>query len=118
MGERTRRETEKRIVGVNDEEVPPVPIPNTVVKLFGAEDTWRETARENRAMPTFSFFITALFFRTRELVFHKSERENKGKRQNARRQRNGPLVKRFKTLASHAEDRSSILLRVTKESVP
>ena len=48
---------EERIVGVNDEEVPPVPIPNTVVKLLGAEDTWRETARENRAMPTFSFFI-------------------------------------------------------------
>ena len=47
----------KRIVGVNDEEVPPVPIPNTVVKLLGAENTWLETARENRAMPTFSFFI-------------------------------------------------------------
>ena len=45
----------KRIVGVNDEEVPPVPIPNTVVKLLGAENTWLETARENRAMPTFSF---------------------------------------------------------------
>ena len=44
----------KRIVGVNDEEVPPVPIPNTVVKLLGAENTWLETARENRAMPTFS----------------------------------------------------------------
>ena len=56
--ERTRRETKKRIVGVNDEEVPPVPIPNTVVKLFGAEDTWRETARENRAMPTFSHICT------------------------------------------------------------
>ena len=47
----------KRIVGVNDEEVPPVPIPNTVVKLLGAENTWLATARENRAMPTFSFFI-------------------------------------------------------------
>ena len=44
----------KRIVGVYDEEVPPVPIPNTVVKLLGAENTWLETARENRAMPTFS----------------------------------------------------------------
>ena len=47
----------KRIVGVYDEEVPPVPIPNTVVKLLGAENTWLETARENRAMPTFSFFM-------------------------------------------------------------
>ena len=44
----------KRIVGVYDEEVPPVPIPNTVVKLLGAENTWLETARENRAMPIFS----------------------------------------------------------------
>ena len=47
----------KRIVGVYDEEVPPVPIPNTVVKLLGAENTWLETARENRAMPTFSSSI-------------------------------------------------------------
>ena len=73
----------KRIVGVNDEEVPPVPIPNTVVKLLGAENTWLATARENRAMPTFSFFIW-------------------------------PVSQAVKTLASHAEDRSSILLRVTK----
>ena len=77
----------KRIVGVNDEEVPPVPIPNTVVKLLGAENTWLETARENRAMPTFSFFISHPI---------------------------GPVSQAVKTLASHAEDRSSILLRVTK----
>ena len=75
----------KRIVGVYDEEVPPVPIPNTVVKLLGAENTWLATARENRAMPTFSSFI---FF--------------------------WPVSQAVKTLASHAEDRSSILLRVTK----
>ena len=48
---------EKGIVGVNDGEDPPVPIPNTVVKLAGAENTWLETARENRAMPTLLFFI-------------------------------------------------------------
>ena len=76
----------KRIVGVYDEEVPPVPIPNTVVKLLGAENTWLETARENRAMPTFSFFISKTW----------------------------PVSQAVKTLASHAEDRSSILLRVTK----
>ena len=76
----------KRIVGVNDEEVPPVPIPNTVVKLLGAENTWLATARENRAMPTFSFFISKI----------------------------RPVSQAVKTLASHAEDRSSILLRVTK----
>ena len=47
--------SEKGIVGVNDGEDPPVPIPNTVVKLAGAENTWLETARENRAMPTLLF---------------------------------------------------------------
>ena len=34
--------------GVNDGEVPPVPIPNTEVKLTCAEDSWLETACENR----------------------------------------------------------------------
>ncbi len=40
-------------VGIDDTEGPPVPIPNTEVKLSGAEDTWLETARENREMPTY-----------------------------------------------------------------
>ena len=31
----------------------PVPIPNTEVKLSSAEDTWLETARENRSLPEF-----------------------------------------------------------------
>ena len=35
-------------VGVDDGEGPPVPIPNTEVKLTRAEDTWREAAWENR----------------------------------------------------------------------
>ena len=50
------RPRQKGRVGVNDGEDPPVPIPNTVVKLTGAEDTWLEAARENRAMPTPFFF--------------------------------------------------------------
>ena len=50
--------SEKGIVGVNDDEDPPVPIPNTVVKLVGAEDTWLETTRENRTMPTYSWICT------------------------------------------------------------
>ena len=37
--------------GDNSEEVPPVPIPNTEVKLFSADGTWRVTARESRALP-------------------------------------------------------------------
>ena len=40
------------IVGVNDDEGPPVPIPNTVVKLIGVDNTRREAAREDRSMPT------------------------------------------------------------------
>ena len=40
------------IVGVDYNEGPPVPIPNTEVKLISAEDTWLETARDNRKMPT------------------------------------------------------------------
>ena len=39
------------MAGVDDGEVPPVPIPNTEVKLICAEDSWLETACENRSMP-------------------------------------------------------------------
>ena len=39
------------MAGVYDAEVPPVPIPNTEVKLSGAENTWRVTSREDRSMP-------------------------------------------------------------------
>ena len=38
----------KKVVGANDDEGPPVPIPNTEVKLIRAEDTCLETDRENR----------------------------------------------------------------------
>ena len=40
------------LVGVNCCEVPPVPIPNTEVKLTYVEDTWLATTWENRTMPT------------------------------------------------------------------
>ena len=36
------------IVGVDCNEVPPVPIPNTEVKLICADNTWRATAREDK----------------------------------------------------------------------
>ena len=39
------------IFGVTRGEVPPVPIPNTEVKLTIAEDTRLETVRENKSMP-------------------------------------------------------------------
>ena len=32
-------------------EATPVPIPNTEVKLVSVQDTWLETARENRSLP-------------------------------------------------------------------
>ena len=41
-----------REVGVTNAEGPPVPIPNTEVKLCSGEDTLRETVRENSSMPT------------------------------------------------------------------
>ena len=45
-------------VGVDSEEGPPVPIPNTVVKLFSAENTWRAAAREDKATPTFFIYCS------------------------------------------------------------
>ena len=52
------------IVGVDDAGGPPVPIPNTEVKPSGAENTWLETAWENREMPTPESFhpVGWLFF--------------------------------------------------------
>ena len=40
-----------QISGDNSEEVTPVPIPNTVVKLLSADDTWRAAAWESRTLP-------------------------------------------------------------------
>ena len=42
-----------KIFGDYNREEPPVPIPNTEVKLSSADDTWLETARENRSSPNF-----------------------------------------------------------------
>ena len=44
----------KKIVGVINEEGPPVPIPNTEVKLCSGDNTLRETVREDSSMPTSS----------------------------------------------------------------
>ncbi len=46
--------------GDASEEVPPVPIPNTEVKLFSAEDTWGATSWENRSSP--GYFISGTFY--------------------------------------------------------
>ena len=39
-------------VGVYDDEGPPVPIPNTVVKLIRADNTRRAASREDKSTPT------------------------------------------------------------------
>ena len=42
----------KRIVGAYGNEVTPVPIPNTEVKLIRVDDTWLATAWETKSVPT------------------------------------------------------------------
>ena len=43
--------TRYKLIGVDDAEGPPVPKPNTEVKLSGAEDSALATRCENREMP-------------------------------------------------------------------
>ena len=50
------------ISGGNSEEDTPVPIPNTEVKLFSADDTWRVTARESRTPPDKRYGDTPLLW--------------------------------------------------------
>ena len=40
------------LTGAYDDEVPPVPIPNTVVKLVYGDNTWLATAREDNSSRT------------------------------------------------------------------
>ena len=51
-GQKDRYCEQQYRVGAYDDEGPPVPIPNTVVKLIRADNTWREAAREDRSVPT------------------------------------------------------------------
>ena len=44
-------ESKKRKSGGNGVEEPPVPIPNTEVKLNCVDGTWRATSRESRTLP-------------------------------------------------------------------
>ena len=44
-------QTRYKLIGVDDAEGPPVPIPNTEVKLCGAENSALATRCENREMP-------------------------------------------------------------------
>ena len=56
------------IVGAYGNEVTPVPIPNTEVKLIRVDDTWLATARETKSVPTLKgLLIVVLFYLTRTL---------------------------------------------------
>ena len=60
-------------VGVFNGEGPPVPIPNTEVKLTSADNTCLETDREDRSMPTLNGFgacQTLLFASLAQQVEH------------------------------------------------
>ena len=48
------------VVGVSYGEGPPVPIPNTEVKLTRADNTWLVTAREDRYSPTLIYVETGI----------------------------------------------------------
>ena len=48
-----RTELSKKFSGGYSEGDPPVPIPNTVVKPFSADDTSGATPRESRSLPGF-----------------------------------------------------------------
>ena len=57
------------ISGDYSEEVTPVPISNTVVKLFSADDTWRAAAWESRTSPVLqkrSYFGSFFFIAKRD----------------------------------------------------
>ena len=49
---RTKKFLKRLIVGVTNAEGPPVPIPNTEVKLCSGDNTLRDTVREDSSMPT------------------------------------------------------------------
>ena len=65
-----RRDEEKNTVGAYCDEGPPVPIPNTEVKLIRAEDTRWATARENRSAPTFILLNSKIYAYLAQSVEH------------------------------------------------
>ena len=51
------------LVGAYGNEVTPVPIPNTEVKLIHVDDTWLVTARETKSVPTLIGLHYVVLFR-------------------------------------------------------
>ena len=63
------------LVGVYSGEGPPVPIPNTAVKLTRVENTWLVTARKDRSSPTqtekhksASLFVNFLYIKDNQIL--------------------------------------------------
>ena len=54
--DRANRPEEERLASADNAQDPPVPIPNTVVKLSRAENTCLETDREDRKVLALFFF--------------------------------------------------------------
>ena len=52
-----RPKEEKRLASADSAQDPPVPMPNTEVKLSSAENTWMETSWEDRVVLAFFFYI-------------------------------------------------------------
>ena len=48
---------EERLASADNAQDPPVPIPNTVVKLSSAENTWMETSWEDREVLALFIYI-------------------------------------------------------------
>ena len=61
---------EERESGGNGIEDPPVPIPNTEVKLNCVDGTWRVTARESRTLPDYFFFLKTEYSRIAQSAEH------------------------------------------------
>ena len=51
---------EERLASAESAQDPPVPMPNTEVKLSSAENTWMETSREDRKVLAFLFKYSPL----------------------------------------------------------
>ena len=75
MSRQERRQN--KIVGVNDNEGPPVPIPNTEVKLVDVDNTWLETARDDRKRFLFYFFPVWGFALTEDRFIRYNSKEPK-----------------------------------------
>ena len=99
-------------VGVDSEEGPPVPIPNTVVKLFSAENTWRAAAREDKATPTFFYFnlcLNSSVGRTKALTDERNQPSGGRRVDSSSMKKQGGLRSAPSEQDDYVSDRSQVL---------